>query len=359
MPSQEPTPGLKALARRLRDLRREHWADVRLTQQALARALGAGNSLGASAISAWENAQSLRVPTVERLTAYATFFATRRSMAGRVPRLLRESELSQEEKSARDDLERELLSLRAAAVGEAEGPGAVDRPSGGIWHFPDGEQVRLVCGEIPNEDRPRYAAMSESNYIELLSFADLDALVELFGHVRATNPSSDVRFRLARDVVADDLTGHVVLIGGAALNEATRWFFSMADLPIAQAQGEVEVFIMRKDRTVRFPPTFERGEQGLGLVEDVGLLARVPNPANVARTLTICGGVYTRGVYGAVRCFTDAQLRDNNEAYIRGRFDAIGTFGLLMRVPVFLGATSTPDLTSPHNRLYEWPEKDA
>jgi hypothetical protein len=357
MKPQEPAPGLRALAGRLRALRLDHWPDAHLTQAVLARALGGGGSLGASAISSWENAQSLRVPTPERLAAYATFFATRRSVSGRAPRLLGDSELSQEERSVRADLERELLSLRAVAVGEAEDPDGADRRGGGIWHFPDGEQIRLVCGEIPNEDRPRYAAMSESNYIELLSYADLDALVELFGHLRATNPSSDVRFRLARDIEADDLTGHVVLMGGAALNEATRWFYGLADLPVVQGSGDDEVFVMRKERTARFAPTFGRGELGLGLVEDVGLLARAPNPANAARTLTICGGVYTRGVYGAVRCFTDAQLRDNNETYIRDRFDVSDTFGLLMRVPVFLGATSTPDLTSPNNRLYEWPEK--
>ena len=59
------------------------------------------------------------------------------------------------------------------------------------------------------------------------------------------------------------------------------------------------------------------------LAEDVGLLARVPNPLNSSRTLTICNGIHSRGVYGAVRSLTDAQLRDANERYIAANFGSI------------------------------------
>ena len=65
-----------------------------------------------------------------------------------------------------------------------------------------------------------------------------------------------------------------------------------------------------------------RGQDGAH--EDVGLLARVPNPLNTSRTLTICNGIHSRGVYGAVRTLTDTQLRDGNERYISTNFgDAV------------------------------------
>ncbi len=78
--------------------------------------------------------------------------------------------------------------------------------------------------------------------------------------------------------------------------------------------------------------------------------------SNLARTLTLCNGVCGRGVLGAVRCLTDGQLRDHNEAYLAERFGDSRRFGLLLRVPVLRGNTLTPDLNNPNMRLYEWPE---
>jgi hypothetical protein len=52
------------------------------------------------------------------------------------------------------------------------------------------------------------------------------------------------------------------------------------------------------------------------LIEDVGLLVRMPNPLNSNRTLTMCNGVHSRGVLGAVRSLTDARLCESNERYI-------------------------------------------
>jgi hypothetical protein len=55
-------------------------------------------------------------------------------------------------------------------------------------------------------------------------------------------------------------------------------------------------------------------------MEDVGLLARMPNPLNSNRTITMCNGIHSRGVLGAVRTLTDARLRESNEQYIARAF---------------------------------------
>ena len=48
---------------------------------------------------------------------------------------------------------------------------------------------------------------------------DLDALIELHGHIRAENsPDFGVFHKLASEVRADDLSGHVVLLGGIGWN---------------------------------------------------------------------------------------------------------------------------------------------
>jgi transcriptional regulator with XRE-family HTH domain len=333
-----------ALARRLRELRASHWPGVRLNQAQLAEAFG----VSVPSISSWESERSTRIPQPETLDRYATFFATRRSIEASTPRLVDPQDLTDAERSARERIQQDLRSLRTAAADESRTPG-------GFWHLPDGQQVRLVCGTLPETPPSPYRSAANPNYVKLSNFADLDAVVELYGHLRAANPVSDVRYRLATALISDDLVGHVVVLGRAALNTATRWFYDQIDIPVTPADDPAypdgEIFTLRDDERTRFAPTLDAKH---GLTEDVGWLARIANPNNGATTLTICGGGYTRGVLGAVRCLTDTQLGSRNESYLSSRFAGFTSYGLLMRVPVLGTMAAPPDLSNPEHRLYEW-----
>jgi hypothetical protein len=341
------------LAKRLRALRRQEWPDLRITQDMLATALGGDGSLSVATISSYESTTIPKLPPPDRLAAYATFFASRRSVEGAVPRLLDDSELTDEERERRDALLAELRTLRAAAIGRVEQltHGAVRR----MWQFPDGAPITMICAELPDRDKIPYADPADHDYVELLTYADLDSLIELHGHIRAENPSSEVYFRTVPNVRPDDLTGHVVVIGGVAWNDATGRLAEQIDLPVDQVNSAAgpDVFVTGAGRErVEYAPRVAHGGE---LIEDVGLLARAPNPNNSSRTLTICSGVHTRGVLGAVRSLTDAKLRNENEDYLISRFAEADAFGLLLRVHVYRGQTLTPDFRIPHTRLYEWP----
>lgn len=353
------------LARRLRALRSE-WPDERVTQGMIAEALGGTPQL----VSGWESATAPSTPPASRLLAYATLFATRRSLQGGKLRLLPDGDLDPDELATRNTLHQELLELREAALAEqspASPLPATPVPSRSAethstWHFPDGAPVRLVCGKLDSALAGAYADPTNLNFTELQAFADIDALVELFGHVRKVNPHSDVRFLLAEQLQPDDLTAHVVLIGGLIWNPAIRWFSRLTELPIGQvkdpAVDDGEVFeVEREGRRRRFMPTFVENDPKRGLIEDVGLLLRMENPNNRGRTLTLCNGVFSRGVLGAVRCLTDDRLRERNEAYLAERFGDAAEFGLLLRVPVLLGKSVTPDLSNDAARYYSWPEQ--
>lgn len=348
---QETSLGPAALARRLRALRHQ-WPGTRVTQGMIAEAVGGSTAL----ISGWENLTGTSVPPPNRLRSYATLFATRRSLQGDQLRILPDEELTADEIAVRDELYEQLLALRAAA-GEPEPD--VPEPSRGSWHFSDGAPIRLVCGMLPERHRGDYASESSPNYSQLHRLADPDALVELWGHVRMVNPDSDVRFLFADEMKSDDLTAHIVLIGGLEWNPAARFFTQIADLPVKQVDDENvedgEVFEIERDgRKRRFLPTFLEGDPDLGLIEDVALFARMPNPNLEQRTLTVCNGVFSRGVLGAVRILTDLQLREKNEAYLRSRFGDRSEYGLLLRVPVFGREISTPDLSNDYHRLFAW-----
>jgi hypothetical protein len=350
---QSAPPAALQLAQRLRQLR-QCWPAARLTQDKLAAAFSAEEKLAPATVSSWESLHSPKLPPRHRLLAYARFFATQRSVETG-PRLLAFEELTPDEKTAYKNLEAELLRLRSEVNGDAiEGEKAFSRS----WLFADAGHVTFVCAELPSEETGPLADPANPNYTELQSYADLDALMELHGHIRAENPTMTVHRRIPSDVEPDDLTGHIILLGGAVWNEITGRLSEMATLPIKQVtdprllSGEIFVADTKGEERQFWPHWMDEDEKVL--TEDVGLFARVPNPLNSSCTLTICNGIHSRGVYGAVRTLTDAQLREANERYISTEFGDADSFAILMSVKVIKNKAMTPDFNSPGVVLYQW-----
>jgi Helix-turn-helix len=342
---------LQQLARRLRDLREHQWPE-RLTQAALADAFG---DVAPATVSSWENSVTPKLAPPERLKAYAQFFATHRSIEGDTPVLLPVDTFSEEEQAARKALEDELLALRDEARKPVRQAEVTARRS---WYFPDTGPLTIVCAQLPADQAGAFADPADPNYTELQSFADLDALAELFGHVRAENPHMQVNFRTAPNVVADDLSGHLVLLGGIAWNEVTQRLSEMMPvLPVRQIPDDAvktgEIFTVDEGKR-RFLPKWRDDAHEI-LAEDVGLLVRAPNPLNSSRALVICNGIHSRGVMGAVRSLTDARLRESNERYIVENFADFDSFAILMRVLVIEGKALTPDFYATGSVLYQWP----
>jgi hypothetical protein len=350
---QPAPPAALQLALKLKQLRQQ-WP--RLTQDRLAVAFSAEETVAAATVSSWESLKTPKLPPMHRLKAYARFFATARSVEGE-PRMFRLDELTPDEKKAYEKLEADLLQLRSEASGETPETEQTFKRS---WNFPDNGRVTLVCARLPAKQIGPFGDPSNPNYTELQAFADIDALIELFGHVRAENPTSLVRFRTPSEVERDDLSGHLILLGGLVWNEITGRLSDMAKLPITQVEhpdlDSGEIFIANVDGESRefWPQWRDVGGGRRVLTEDVGLLARVPNPLNASRTLTICNGIHSRGVYAAARTLTDAELRDGNERYISTNFGDTRSFGILMSVKVIENQTITPDFSTPGVVLYQW-----
>jgi hypothetical protein len=348
-----PSPTLLQLAFRLRQLRQEHWSNRKLTQGELGRALGGKQPLSTATIASWENRSAPKLPQRERLLAYARFFATPRSVAGE-PRLVPVDSFTEEERTAFEALSDELLALHDAARGSPPEPIVAGRS----WHFTDIGPLTLVCAQLPQKEASSLSDRANPNYSELQSFGDLDAIVELHGHVRAENPAMDVFFKSAPQVAADDLSGHVVIIGGIGWNDVTRRVLELTRLPVIQQDepGLIsgDIFVVEMDgKEHRYLPSWSQSDPPK-LIQDVGLLVRMPNPLNSNRTLTMCNGIHSRGVLGAVRSLTDKRLLESNERYIARNFSGTQQFGILMRIQVIEGSTMTPDFNIPGTVLYQW-----
>lgn len=355
---QPAPPALVELSIRLRQLRLAHWPDAKLTQAMLGAALGgADGALSPPTIASWEKQSSPKLPPRERLICYAQFFATHKSVEGPVPRLVPVETFTPEEQASFERLRDDLLRLHSGARGTPIEPVSARRS----WHFPDSGPATIVCAQLPKTETAPLANPTDPNYTELLSYADLDAMVELHGHIRAENPPMDVFYKAATRVAPDDLSGHIILIGGVGWNEVTRRFLDLIQLPVKQTEDPDvpagEVFVIDFNGTARkYLPKWS-GPNSSELVEDVGLLVRTPNPINSQRTLSICNGVHSRGVLGAVRSLTDARLREANERYIARNFPDAQTFCILMRVQVIEGRSMTPDFSIPGTVLYQWPDR--
>lgn len=347
-------PALR-LARRLRSLRKQRWPDKRITQEQLGQAFDVSTPL----ISSWERSTDPVLPPQNRLEGYATFFATSRSVERRPYRVL--TQLTEDEQAARGTLLAELTELRDRAQGEAPAEEATPFVDN-LWRFPPNEDITIVCSELPErvlQDRPS-TDPEDPDYVALYRFSDLDSLLELHGHIRAMNPDNDVYVRPGSlSLEAEAYTSHLVLLGGVDWNQVTAEVLHRIDLPIRQQEraddSDTGGFEVVEDGALKtFRPVLRRIGDRQVLEQDVAHFYRSSNPFNQKRTVTICNGIYSRGVLGAVLALTDRRFRDRNTTHARNRFAEQKTFSILSRVPVVQGSVMTPDWTSSDYLLHEW-----
>jgi transcriptional regulator with XRE-family HTH domain len=350
------------LARRLRTLREEQFAGRKITQQQLARALG---GVSVPLISSWESQASPRIPPLARLDAYALLFATERSFEtapGGYPAAV---SLSEDEQATMNELKRELRQLRSAALrastAEPEPGESEVSLSMGPWYLPEGKVITIVCARLPDHmiKTIPYTDVDDPDYIEFLTYSELDSLFELHGHIRAANPAKDVYLRVSGHLAPDDYTSHLALLGGVDWNEMTQTTLERLQLPVRQVadwttEGAQYFEVDDKGVSSQYRPVLEKSGDKEILLEDVALFVCAVSPFNRKRKVTICNGMYGRGTLGVVRALTDASFRDRNAEYLASRFGDSECYCILSRVPVVHGRTLTPDWSLGEHTLFEW-----
>lgn len=343
----------RRLAERLRDLREREFRP--LTQRVLAKALGGSEPLSIPTVSQWEKPSSERLPPPQRLRAYARLFCSSRSFASATPRLLRDDELTDAEREREVELYEELLELRERAQSTdtvARSDQVAIEHHGSLWRFPDETAVSIVCSDAPRAERPAYADQGHLNYSRYARHADLDALIEVFGQVKADNPGSWIRILAPKSLAHDFALNHLVIIGGKAVDDVAPWFAQGVPLPTVHESGDTHFFTYEVEGEEREFKS-SRDDDG-NLTHDIGFIARAPHKGVPGRTVIVLGGITSRGVHGAALAFIDPHVRDANLGYLTDAFASADTFLLLMRVPVRNDAALPPYLLDDDVRLYEW-----
>jgi transcriptional regulator with XRE-family HTH domain len=339
----------RQLASRLRALR-ETGFDVKLTQDQLAAALGEGKPLSSAAISNWENGEIGKLPTESRLMQYALIFCTPRSLEPE-PHIPPESTLDRAARTRFNELRAELLKLRAEADAEARRErtdrfDAITSEANELWHHDRMEKMFVVSSELPAADRAWYADPDSPNYVRLARYGDLDAFFEMY--VALTRMGyRNLSHRSAREL-GIGTARNLVLIGGPVLNSLTRTFLHLLNSPITQLMtpdGEPDIFTMADGSKV-YPTVIPLGGGRSQVMEDVGLFVRAPNPTNPVADVTICSGIYTYGVLGAVHAFTYPPVARENVEVIRDRLGQTSSFAALFSVKAVDHRVPTPRLAS-------------
>jgi len=350
-----PAAALNAtrLAQRLKELRESRPG---LTQSLLASALSMEARVAPATLSSWESTSNPKSPTPTRLEAYARFFAGQRSFEKGRAILPTVEQLGErpDDLLEYERLHAELLDLLQGGEEPAEDTGPAQRV---LLDFDDGDIV-IICPDAPKESQGPLAVEDSPNFTLLHQFADTDALIEVFGHIRALNPNRKVFYRTSDSVGRNEIQNHLVLVGGIGWSRTTQRVLSLIDMPIQQIEhpdlSTGEVFQVAKTAAAQEELFFPVIDEKTGeLTEDVALIARMDNPFNSNRTVTILNGVHSRGVVGAALAVTDETIRTGNQEFLAERFPT-GGFALLMRVPVILGKVIAPDFKNPRARLFEW-----
>jgi hypothetical protein len=136
------------------------------------------------------------------------------------------ADLTEAEQRDREGLWGELGKMRNAAQRAApvKGAAAGSPLESDLWSFPDGMPIVIVCAELPGDmlSTVRYADPRDPDFVRLYRLADLDSLFELHGHLRAVNPRNQVELRRATNLTNDDLSSHLVILGGVDWNPLAR-----------------------------------------------------------------------------------------------------------------------------------------
>jgi hypothetical protein len=331
------------LTRALRELCGSTWSDQELTQAQLVGAFSSESRVAAATRTSWESATNPKTPPVTRISTYAYFFCTERSLEGE-PRLIAEDQLTDVELDRSRDLESNLMALSYPE----------NRKVRRSFQFDVGPVI-VICPTAPPDVQGPLAEEQDPNFTKMRQHGDLDALIELCGHLRADNPSLDVFHGTTTGVMADDFS-NVILLGGIGWNtSAARFQRATCQVPIEQASVDdcrVETSSRLSHPTVRFPS-----------IRKMKIWARARSSSQMwttSRGSAIPFSTAERSpsatVFTAAVCLAPcaASRMPKSEKQTRS-----GEFAILLRVPVVQNQTLSPDLQDPSARLYEWsPNQD-
>lgn len=209
----------------------------------------------------------------------------------------------------------------------------------GFWRLAPQTRVDIVCSEIPEDERPYFAAPRDRNYLRYAKFADLDSLIYVKTHLVQVLPTLAVRDFSPSEYYDTD-ADLLVVIGGPPWNAKYREF--LPQLPYyfePHPLGEDDPLVVPQLGDLTIGP---RWTERLDLLEDLAVFTRLSLAQGT--TVFLLGGCLTLGVLGAAKCFLHGARGARNARQVT---DLVGDqdFVLVAEARRVGGIADTPDLT--------------
>ncbi|WP_299305555.1 hypothetical protein [uncultured Litoreibacter sp.] len=212
-----------------------------------------------------------------------------------------------------------------------------------LWFPEDTKEVTLVAA---TEDNPTpYIDATSPFYIYLDTLIDRDTLLGTSSFLSRFYPRCDIKLMAAERFshgTGLSLERDLVVVGGPGIpddniegNSASRQLFEAIQSDVSYSKsGKTISFSGEKWRS-------KKDKKGR-LLRDVGLFARFPNPFNPKFSVVMLHGMYTLGVLGAFRAFSEHPLAYNNVKSVLKEFGPNGAFEAAAYVNILEGEVICP-----------------
>ena len=212
-----------------------------------------------------------------------------------------------------------------------------------LWFAEGTKEVILVAA---TEDNPTpYIDSKSPFYIYLDTLIDRDTLLGASSFLSRFYPQCNVRLMAAERFAHGtglSLECDLVVIGGPGIPDDGIEGNAVARQMFDAIQSDVHY--SKSGKTISFDDTkwtSKKDRQGR-LLRDVGLFARFPNPFNPKYSVVMLHGMYTLGVLGAFRAFSEHPLAYANIKTVLAEYGPNGAFESAMYVKILEGEVVCP-----------------
>lgn len=211
-------------------------------------------------------------------------------------------------------------------------------------------QITVVCPELPRSYRPKYAAKTSSEFVNLARFGDLDALVEVLTLLPKLFPNAEVKYVTSEEVQRPDKQGNLIVIGGPDFNTVAEELLEEEKFPFEYCTKDGKSSFRVAGTNLCLSLNTRKGR----VCQDYGLFARFPNPLNKRNTVVMIGGLQTFGVLGAAQAFGMNASGKRNTNKVMQHCSGTPRFAVLIPVTVSSGQPSYNNIDTSTLRTYPW-----
>jgi hypothetical protein len=198
------------------------------------------------------------------------------------------------------------------------------------------DDLNIVCPELPEQYRIKYATRQSKDYLRKARFADSDSLFYLVKRIKTLYPSCEIAELLDKEISDDTLDQNLISLGGPGWNTLTARLLQAASVPLEYGDFSEPAhnFVIKNMKTGQEYRTV-LGRAG-EIISDIGVFIHIQH-SHPDKRLYLINGIQTYGVLGMCKSLLQDGFRLENQQVVeawRARTGA-SAYLILARIPIF------------------------